>query len=113
MKRSRLLHSDSNRHGHHSVQIEETGDRDFVAKREPFRVEPLKKAQEACARGDLVLAGALAEVVDYAVLIFNGADPKVAERFAAADPHVANTPGCHDFVEKNLVCAKAEVRRTD
>ncbi len=36
----------------------------FVVKREPFRAEHLKKAQEAYNRGDLVLAGALAEPVD-------------------------------------------------
>ncbi len=62
----------------------------FVAKREPFRAEHLKKAQEAYDRGDLVLAGALAEPVDYAVLLFNGADPNVAERFASSDPYVTN-----------------------
>ncbi len=63
---------------------------DFVAKRQPFRAEHLKKAKEAYDRGDLLLAGALLDPVDSAVLIFNGSKPEVAERFASSDPYVAN-----------------------
>ena len=35
-----------------------------------------------------MLAGALADPVDGAVLVFRGPSPEVAERFAAADPYV-------------------------
>ncbi len=63
---------------------------EFVAKRQPFRSEHLKKAKEAYDRGDLVLAGALVEPADSAVLIFNGPDAAAAERFASSDPYVTN-----------------------
>jgi uncharacterized protein YciI len=38
----------------------------------------------------LLLAGALAEPVDGAVLLFQGETPKVAEQFAEHDPYVIN-----------------------
>src|SRR2546430_35769 len=41
-------------------------------------------------RGELVLAGALADPVDGAVLVFRGPTPQAAEAFARADPYVAN-----------------------
>jgi len=37
-----------------------------------------------------VLAGALNNPVDGAILLFQGEDEKVAERFAKADPYVKN-----------------------
>ncbi|MFQ6685870.1 hypothetical protein OMF52_13840, partial [Bordetella pertussis] len=39
-------------------------------------------------RGELVLAGALADLIDGAVLLFTGDTPAAAEAFAAADPYV-------------------------
>ncbi len=63
---------------------------DYLERRGEFRVEHLKLAWESHARGELVLAGALAEPVDGAVLLFQGDTPEVAERFAAADPYVRN-----------------------
>ena len=63
---------------------------DYVARRTPFRREHLELAQQAYARGELVLAGALADPVDGAVLLFQGASPAVAEAFAEADPYVRN-----------------------
>jgi hypothetical protein len=36
----------------------------------------------------LLLAGALADPVDNAVLLFQGNSPEAAERFVAADPYV-------------------------
>ena len=39
-------------------------------------------------RGELVLAGALAEPADGAVLVFQGDSPAAAEAFAEADPYV-------------------------
>jgi uncharacterized protein YciI len=47
-------------------------------------------AWDACDRGELVIAGALAEPVDGAVLLFQGDSPAAAERFAASDPYVKN-----------------------
>jgi uncharacterized protein YciI len=40
--------------------------------------------------GELVLAGALANPVDGAVLLFRGDSPEIAEKFAQADPYVVN-----------------------
>src|SRR6266852_4442038 len=61
---------------------------DFVAKREPFRVGHLELARRAHQRGELVLAGALADPVDGAVLVFRGSSPEVAESFARSDGYV-------------------------
>jgi hypothetical protein len=63
---------------------------DFVAKRAQFRAAHLALAQQAYERGELVLAGALADPVDGAVLIFHGSSPQPAETFAQADPYVAH-----------------------
>ena len=65
-------------------------ERDYVSKRAQFRSEHLTKAWEASARGELVLAGALANPVDGAVLLFKGDSPEVAERFAKSDPYVTS-----------------------
>jgi uncharacterized protein YciI len=62
----------------------------YLAKRAEFRGAHLKLAWEASERGELVLAGALADPVDGAVLLFTGDSPAAAERFAAADPYVKN-----------------------
>ena len=62
----------------------------YVEKRKPFREEHLAYANAAHARGDLVMAGALAEPVDRAVLMFKGEEPSVAEEFAKNDPYVKN-----------------------
>lgn len=62
----------------------------FIERRGPFREEHLGLAQEAHARGELLLAGAFAEPPDGALLVFQGADPSAAERFAQADPYVKN-----------------------
>ena len=61
---------------------------DYLERRGEFRAEHLALAWKACARGELILAGALADPVDGAVLLFQGNSPVVAERFAAADPYV-------------------------
>ncbi len=63
---------------------------DYVERRTAFRSEHLKLAWEACARGEIVIAGALADPVDGAVFLFQGESPEAAERFAAADPYVRN-----------------------
>lgn len=63
---------------------------DFVARRLPFRNVHLAHAWSAQERGELVLAGALAEPPNGAVLLFRGETPEVAERFARLDPYVTN-----------------------
>jgi uncharacterized protein YciI len=62
---------------------------DYAARRAAYREEHLKNAWAASDRGDLVVAGALANPADGAVLMFRGESPEVAERFAKADPYVA------------------------
>jgi uncharacterized protein YciI len=61
---------------------------DYVERRAPLRAEHLALARAAHARGELVLAGALADPTDGAVLLFRGESPAAAEAFAAADPYV-------------------------
>jgi uncharacterized protein YciI len=63
---------------------------DYVERRIPFRAEHIALAREAKSRGDLFLAGALANPVDGAVLIFKGETTAAAEAFALADPYVKN-----------------------
>jgi uncharacterized protein YciI len=63
---------------------------DYVARREAVREQHLAHAWAANNRGELVLAGALAEPVDAAVLLFRGDGPHVAEEFAKRDPYVVN-----------------------
>lgn len=63
---------------------------DYLERRGAFRDEHLALAWAAHARGELVLAGALADPVDGAVLLFQGDSPAVAEQFVAADPYVHN-----------------------
>jgi uncharacterized protein YciI len=63
---------------------------DYLERRANFRRDHLDLCWKACDRGELILGGALADPVDGAVLLFQGDSPKVAERFAAADPFVRN-----------------------
>jgi uncharacterized protein len=61
---------------------------DYLQRRGEFRAEHLKLARDAYARGELVLAGALADPVDGAVILFRSSSPEPAEAFARADPYV-------------------------
>jgi len=63
---------------------------DYVARRPAFRDSHLRTAWEATERGELILAGALADPVDGAVLLFRAASPQTARRFAEQDPYVTN-----------------------
>lgn len=63
---------------------------DYVERRTPYRAEHLALATEARGRGALVMAGALADPADGAVLIFTGDTADDAEAFARADPYVKN-----------------------
>jgi uncharacterized protein YciI len=62
----------------------------YAEKRAPFREEHLRLAQAARDNGSLVMAGALADPADGAVLVFKGENPSVAEKFAHNDPYVKN-----------------------
>ncbi|MGC0772762.1 MAG: YciI-like protein [Candidatus Acidiferrum sp.] len=63
---------------------------DFISRRTLYRDEHLGLAREAHARGELVLAGALADPPDGALLIFRGENPAPAEDFVRKDPYVLN-----------------------
>jgi uncharacterized protein len=63
---------------------------DYLERRSQFREAHLKHARQAHESGSLVLAGALADPVDGAVLVFRGPSPGPAEAFAKADPYVVN-----------------------
>jgi uncharacterized protein len=63
---------------------------DYLARRAAFREAHLALAREAHRRGDLILAGALAEPTDRAVLVWRTGDRSVIERFIDNDPYVHN-----------------------
>jgi len=63
---------------------------DYLDRRPQFRAEHLRHAWSAAGRGEIVVAGALADPVDGAVLMFQGEKKSVAEEFARADPYVVN-----------------------
>lgn len=63
---------------------------DYVARRGQYREEHLRLANEARTRGEIVLAGALADPPDGAILVFSGDHPDAPEAFAKADPYVRN-----------------------
>jgi uncharacterized protein len=61
---------------------------DYLDRRGQYRDDHLALAWQAQERGEIIVAGALAEPADMAVLMFQGDSPEVAERFAKADPYV-------------------------
>jgi uncharacterized protein YciI len=61
---------------------------DFVARRSAYRDEHLRLAREAHGRGELLLAGALSDPADRAVLVFRAPERSVVEDFARKDPYV-------------------------
>jgi uncharacterized protein YciI len=63
---------------------------DYVARRAQFREDHLRLADAAHRRGELVLAGALTDPTDGALLVFRAPDRSVAESFARNDPYVLN-----------------------
>ena len=60
---------------------------DYIARRAPLRDEHLRLARQ---RGELILAGALSEPADRALLVFRVLDRSVIEEFAKKDPYVIN-----------------------
>jgi uncharacterized protein YciI len=61
---------------------------DFVARRAAYREEHLRLVREAHRRGEILLAGALTDPADRALLVFRAPDRSVAEDFARNDPYV-------------------------
>jgi hypothetical protein len=61
---------------------------DMVNKRAPYRAEHLQLIREAQARGELLMAGAVGNPPDGALVIFRSESPDVAEAFARDDPYV-------------------------
>jgi uncharacterized protein YciI len=62
---------------------------DYLERRAALREEHLTLAREAHERGELLLAGALPDPYDRALLVWT-APREVVEAFAAADPYVTN-----------------------
>ena len=62
----------------------------FIDKRTPYRPAHLALVRDAHARGELMLAGALGDPPDGALLVFRAESAEVVERFAGADPYVTN-----------------------
>ena len=69
----------------HWVLVYDLAD-DYLERRPALRPDHLAAAVAARDRGELVLAGALADPVDQALLVFT--DRAAAEQFAANDPYV-------------------------
>lgn len=62
----------------------------FTEKRTPFRNAHLANVRAWYAAGKLVMAGALANPVDGAILVFRGPTAEAAEEFAKTDPYVTS-----------------------
>lgn len=60
----------------------------YLERRAQYRAEHLRLAWESQGRGELVLAGALADPVDGAVLLFQGETDAPARKFGVEDPYV-------------------------
>jgi uncharacterized protein YciI len=63
---------------------------DYLERRPALRDAHLRHAWDACERKGLLLAGALTDPVDGAVLLFAGESPQAAFDFARNDPYVIN-----------------------
>ena len=63
---------------------------DYLERRGEFRNEHLKLAWQSQERGEMVLAGALADPPDRGVLLFQCDSAEIPERFARNDPYLKN-----------------------
>jgi uncharacterized protein YciI len=63
---------------------------DYVSRRSVYREEHLRLAEAAHQRGELLLAGALTDPTDGALLVFRTNERSVVEDFAHNDPYVKN-----------------------
>ncbi len=61
---------------------------DYMSRRPAYREEHLRLARAAQGRGELLLAGALTDPADRALLVFRAADRAAVEEFARNDPYV-------------------------
>ncbi|MGE3959320.1 MAG: YciI-like protein [Vicinamibacterales bacterium] len=61
---------------------------DYRNRRAPFRAEHLRLLREAHGRGEVLMAGAVGDEPDGAIIIFRGETPEPAERFVKEDPYV-------------------------
>jgi len=60
----------------------------YVERRKPYRDEHLGYAEAALGRGELLMAGALGEPADTALLVFKTESRAAVEDFARNDPYV-------------------------
>lgn len=60
----------------------------YVERRAAFRAQHLAYAEPAHTRGELFMAGALADPADTAILVFKAESRAVVEDFARNDPYV-------------------------
>ena len=60
----------------------------YVERRKPYRDEHLGHAEAAHGRGELLMAGALGEPADTAILVFKTESRAAVEDFARNDPYV-------------------------
>jgi uncharacterized protein YciI len=63
---------------------------DYINRRTPYRDQHLRLAHESRRRGELILAGALSEPADRALLVFQVPQRSIVEDFAKNDPYVTN-----------------------
>jgi len=61
---------------------------DYLERRAALRSDHLALAEAAHARGELVLAGALADPADHAYFVFHVDDAATIEAFVEQDPYV-------------------------
>jgi uncharacterized protein len=62
----------------------------FLDKRTPYRPAHLQMVRDAQARGEIVMAGALGDPPDGALLVFRAESAELVERFAEGDPYVTS-----------------------
>jgi uncharacterized protein YciI len=63
---------------------------DYIARRSAYRDEHLRLARAALRRGELLLAGALGDPPDGALLVFRTPERAIVEEFARNDPYVTH-----------------------
>lgn len=73
----------------HFILIYDTA-ADYLQRRAEFRSAHLALAWQAAERGELLLAGAVGEPADSALLLFNCNSADIPAAFAKADPYVVN-----------------------
>lgn len=73
----------------HYLLIYQTAE-DYLTRRNEFRKAHLKLAWEFADRGELILAGAVGDPIESAILFFSCDSPKIPAAFAEVDPYVQN-----------------------